>query len=143
MLIFNIYHPLSANFIYDKRGGEWGRGAYHSSPSRYNSDDKNTQFCATASNAGKENRADKSGADERHRLDGVSGVILCDLNVKGSCRCLAGHSASVAAPAHSPSRIKSKPISCFVPSATLMRTTCCTCANGSFRSNENKHTLTW
>lgn len=98
-----------------------GEGLNHSSPSHYNSDDKNTQFCATASNAGKENRADESGEDERHRLDGANGVILCDLNVKGSCRCLAGHSASVATPAHSPSRITSKPISCFTPSAALMR----------------------
>lgn len=35
-------------------------------------------FCATANNTEKENRADESGADERHRLDGVSAVILCD-----------------------------------------------------------------
>lgn len=121
MLIFSFFSQLGAHFIYDKGEGGWGGGLYHSFPSRYNSDDKNTQFCATASNAEKENRADESGADERHRLDGVSGVILCDLNVKGSCRCLAGHSASVASPTRTPSRIKSKPISCFVPSATLMR----------------------
>lgn len=63
--------------------------------------------------------------------------------MKGSCWCLAGHSASVAASAHSPSRIKSKPISCSAPSATLIRATmhAHTCANRSSRYNENKQTL--
>lgn len=48
MLIF--FPPLVLILFFDK--GKKG-GLYHSFPSRNNSDDKNTQFCAKASNAEK------------------------------------------------------------------------------------------